>query len=77
MQELPRNTRSRDLSDEQNARLREVVKRELAPLIPKQYHLAKLLGMAQGNLSAFLDGTKGASASLALPHFSCIGRSKS
>jgi len=60
------NLRKRDLSDEQNARLRAAVKDELCSLVPKQLHLSKLLGITQGNLSAFLDGKRGGSAALAL-----------
>jgi hypothetical protein len=53
-------------TDEQNARLRAIVKDELCSRIPRQLHLAPLLGIAQGNLSRFLDGKSGASAGLAL-----------
>lgn len=60
------NLRKRDLSDEQNQRLRETVKQDLCTLVPKQLHLSKLLGASQGNLSDFLDGKKGGSAALAL-----------
>jgi len=60
------NLRKRDLSDEQNQRLRTTVKEDLCTLVPKQLHLAKLLGASQGNLSDFLDGKKGGSAALAL-----------
>jgi transcriptional regulator with XRE-family HTH domain len=59
-------SRNRDLSDEQNEKLRATVKLELCNLVPKQYHLSKLLGVSQGNLSKFLDGSKGGSAALAL-----------
>jgi len=58
--------RKRDLTDEQNERLRTVVKQELCRLVPKQLHLSKLLDTGQGNLSEFLDGKKGGSAALAL-----------
>lgn len=58
--------RKRDLSDEQNERLRAAIKQQLCTLVPKQLHLSKLLGMSQGNLSNFLDGKKGGSAALAL-----------
>ena len=59
-------SRNRDLSDEQNEKLRATVKHQLCSLVPKQYHLSKLLGVSQGNLSKFLDGSKGGSAALAL-----------
>jgi len=58
--------RNRDLSDEQNEKLRSVVKEHLCTLVPKQLHLSKLLAVSQGNLSNFLDGRKGGSAALAL-----------
>jgi transcriptional regulator with XRE-family HTH domain len=58
--------RNRDLSDEQNENLRTAVKGHLCTLVPKQLHLSKLLGVSQGNLSKFLDGSKGGSAALAL-----------
>jgi hypothetical protein len=59
-------TKNAHLSDEQNERLRALVKDELCPRVPRQLHLARLLGMAQGNLSKFLDGQVGAGAALAL-----------
>jgi len=58
--------RNRDLSEEQNEKLRSTVKEHLCKLVPKQLHLSKLLGVSQGNLSNFLDGRKGGSAALAL-----------
>ena len=63
--EMPK-LRNRDLSDEQNEKLRAVVKEHLCTLVPKQLHLSKLLAVSQGNLSSFLDGRKGGSAALAL-----------
>ena len=63
--EMPK-LRNRDLSDEQNERLRSAVKQHLCTLVPKQLHLSKLLAVSQGNLSNFLDGRKGGSAALAL-----------
>jgi hypothetical protein len=56
---------TRDLTPEQNEHLRGVIKAELLTRIPKQYQLADVLGLAQGNFSCFLDGTKGGSAALA------------
>lgn len=58
--------RKRDLSDEQNEKLRSTVREYLCSLVPKQLHLSKLLAVSQGNLSMFLDGRKGGSAALAL-----------
>jgi hypothetical protein len=55
-----------NLSPEQNTRLRTIVKDELLSRVPKQLHLAPLLGVPQGNLSRFLDGDTGAGASLAI-----------
>ena len=63
--EMPK-LRNRDLSDEQNDKLRAAVKEQLCTLVPKQLHLSKLLAVSQGNLSNFLDGRKGGSAALAL-----------
>jgi transcriptional regulator with XRE-family HTH domain len=60
------NLRKRDLSNEQNERLRATVKQQLCSLVPKQRHLSRLLGVSQGNVSDFLDGKKGGSAALAL-----------
>ena len=57
--------RNRDLSDEQNDKLRAAVKEQLCTLVPKQLHLSKLLAVSQGNLSNFLDGRKGGSAKTA------------
>ena len=57
---------ARDLSPEQNKFLRALIEAELVPRIPKQYQLAAAVGMAQGNFSHFMEGTKGASIVLAL-----------
>jgi hypothetical protein len=54
------------LGHAQNARLRTLVRDELLARVPKQLHLAPLLGMHQGNLSRFLDGKVGVQASVAL-----------
>jgi plasmid maintenance system antidote protein VapI len=53
------------LTDKQNARLRTIIKDELLARVPKQLHLARLLGVPQGNLSRFLDGRMGAGAPVA------------
>jgi hypothetical protein len=58
--------RKRDLSDEQNEKLRSAVREHLCSRVPKQLHLSKLLAVSQGNLSSFLEGKKGGSAALAL-----------
>jgi len=63
---MRKKRQTRPLTDEQNAKLREVVRSELCRLSPKQVKLAKLLGVPQGNLSRFLDGKVGGSAALAL-----------
>jgi transcriptional regulator with XRE-family HTH domain len=60
------NPRNRDLSEQQNEKLRAMVQEHLCTLVPKQLHLSKLLGVSQGNLSKFLEGKKGGSAALAL-----------
>jgi hypothetical protein len=57
---------TRHLSPEQTDHLRELVKTELLTRVPKQYQLAGMLGIAQGNFSCFLDGTRGATIALAL-----------
>lgn len=54
------------LGHTQNARLRTLVREELLTRVPKQLHLAPLLGMHQGNLSRFLDGKVGVQATIAL-----------
>jgi plasmid maintenance system antidote protein VapI len=54
------------LGQQQNARLRTLVRDELLARVPKQLHLAPLLGMHQGNLSRFLDGKVGVQATVAL-----------
>lgn len=53
------------LGQAQNARLRTLVHNELLARVPKQLHLAPLLGMHQGNLSRFLDGKVGVQAGVA------------
>jgi hypothetical protein len=50
----------------QNVRLRALIRNELLTKVPKQLHLAPLLGMHQGNLSRFLDGRVGVGAGVAL-----------
>jgi plasmid maintenance system antidote protein VapI len=64
--EMRKKAQTRPLTDEQNAKLREVVRSELIRMSPKQVKLARLLGVPQGNLSRFLDGKVGGSAALAL-----------
>jgi hypothetical protein len=59
-------TRNAHLTDEQNARLRHIIRTEFCPRIPRQVPLARLLGIAQGNLSKFFDGQVGGSAALVL-----------
>jgi hypothetical protein len=54
------------LGHAQNVRLRTLVRDELLTRVPKQLHLAPLLGMHQGNLSRFLDGKVGVQAPVAL-----------
>ena len=54
------------LGHTQNARLRTLLREELLTRVPKQLHLAPLLGMHQGNLSRFLDGKVGVQATIAL-----------
>ena len=54
------------LGHTQNARLRTLVREDLLTRVPKQLHLAPLLGMHQGNLSRFLDGKVGVQATIAL-----------
>ncbi|HTQ03199.1 MAG TPA: hypothetical protein VMI54_05060 [Polyangiaceae bacterium] len=68
-------TRNAHLTDDQNARLRQIVRTELCSRVPKQVPLAKLLGIAQGNLSKFLDGQLGGSAALALRTAALLNRS--
>lgn len=63
---MKKKSQARHLSDEQNEKLREAVRRELCRIAPKQVMLAKLLGVPQGNISRFLDGKIGGSAALAL-----------
>jgi plasmid maintenance system antidote protein VapI len=63
------------LSAEQNARLRRLVRDELLTRVPKQLHLARLLGMPQGNVSRFLDGQLGATAPIVLRIASLLNRS--
>ncbi len=65
---------TRHLSPEQTEHLRELVKTELMTRIPKQYQLAAALGIAQGNFSNFLDGTRGATIALALGVAFLLGR---
>lgn len=65
---------TRHLSAEQTEHLRELVKTELMTRIPKQYQLAAALGIAQGNFSNFLDGTRGATIALALGVAFLLGR---
>ena len=65
---------ARDLSPEQNKVLRALIETELVPRIPKQYQLAAALGIAQGNFSNFLDGTRGATIALALGVAFLLGR---
>jgi hypothetical protein len=65
---------TRHLSPEQTEHLRGLVKAELLTRIPKQYQLAAALGMAQGNFSCFLDGTRGATIALALGVAFLLGR---
>ena len=60
---MPRNAH---LTDDQNERLRQILRTELCSRVPKQVPLARLLGIAQGNLSKFLDGEVGGSAALVL-----------
>lgn len=57
---------TRHLSPEQAEHLRGLVKTELLTRIPKQTQLAAALGIADGNFSCFLDGTRGATIALAL-----------
>jgi hypothetical protein len=59
-------TRNAHLTDEQNARLRHIIQTELCTRVPRQIPLARLLGIAQGNLSKFFDGQVGGSAALVL-----------
>jgi hypothetical protein len=59
-------TRFARLNAEQSEHLRELVRTELQPRIPKQGQLAAAVGMAQSNFSNFLDGTRGATIGLAL-----------
>ncbi|MFZ5894698.1 MAG: hypothetical protein ACOY0T_26785 [Myxococcota bacterium] len=56
----------KNLTDDQNARLRAIVKRELCARVPAQLHLAPLLGITQASLSRFLDGQCGVGAAVAL-----------
>jgi hypothetical protein len=56
---------ARDLTAEQSDHLRQLVKDELFPLIPKQYQIAAILGIAQGNFSRFLDGGRGGTMAMA------------
>jgi len=65
---------TRHLSPEQTEHLRGLVKAELLTRIPKQYQLAAALGIAQGNFSCFLDGTRGATIALALGVAFLLGR---
>jgi hypothetical protein len=62
----PMPSKSTHLTDQQNDRLRAIIKSELCNRVPRQLHLAPLLGMPQGNLSRFLDGHVGVSAAIAL-----------
>jgi hypothetical protein len=59
-------TRNAHLTDDQNVRLRRIVRTKLCTRVPKQVPLARLLGIAQGNLSKFLDDEVGGSAALVL-----------
>jgi hypothetical protein len=68
-------TRNAHLTDEQNARLRQIVRTELCTRVPRQVPLAKLLGVAQGNLSKFLDNEVGGSAALVLRVAALLNRS--
>jgi hypothetical protein len=54
------------LGHAQNVRLRTLIREELLTRIPKQLHLAPLLGMNQGNLSRFLDAKVGVQAAVAM-----------
>ena len=63
---MRKKRQTRPLTDEQNAKLRSVVRSELCPIAPTQVQLARLLGVPQGNISRFLDGKVGGSAALAL-----------
>jgi hypothetical protein len=65
---------TRHLSPEQTEHLRELVKTELMTRIPKQYQLAAALGIAQGNFSNFLDGSRGATIAMALGVAFLLGR---
>ena len=56
---------ARDLTPEQSEHVRALVKGELQTRIPKQYQLAGVLGMAQGNFSCFLDGSRGGTIAMA------------
>ena len=56
---------ARDLTPGQSDHLRQLVKDELFPLIPKQYQIASILGVAQGNFSRFLDGERGGTMAMA------------
>ena len=68
-------TRNAHLTDEQNVRLRRIIRTELCTRVPKQVPLAKLLGIAQGNLSKFLDSEVGGSATLVLRVAALLNRS--
>lgn len=56
---------ARDLTPDQSAHLRALVEAELVTRIPKQYQLAAVLGVAQGNFSCFLDGSRGGTIAMA------------
>jgi hypothetical protein len=56
---------ARDLTPEQSGHLRQLIEDELFPLIPRQYQLAAILGIAQGNFSRFLDGERGGTMAMA------------
>lgn len=58
-----------------NARLFGPGSRRFRGRVPKQVPLARLLGVAQGNLSKFLDGEVGGSAALALRTAALLNRS--
>ena len=64
----------KNLTDQQNARLRSIVKRELCSRIPAQLHLAPLIGITQASLSRFLDGQTGLGAAVALRIAFLLGR---